>query len=127
LSIGKAREGFDLDLKYGQSREEALSTLLRGGKTVEVKSDGKCRRTGNLFVEFRQKGRPSGLAVTTADYWAFEYDDDQWLIVPTAKLKAVAAVYYKQGKTALGGDGNKYEGVLVPIKALVGPRLSIVK
>ena len=127
MSIGKAREGFDLDLKHGESREGSLATLLRGGKTVEVKSDGACRRTGNLFVEFEQRGRPSGLAVTTADYWAFEHNDDEWLIIPTAKLKKIAASYYKQGRVAWGGDHNNYRGVLVPLKALIENRLSIVE
>ena len=127
MSIGKAREGFDLDLKHGESREGSLATLLRGGKKVEVKSDGICRHTGNVFVEFEQHGRPSGLAVSTADYWAFEVNDDQWTIIPTQKLKKIAAGYYKQGKVIWGGDHNNYRGVLVPVRALVENHLLLVE
>jgi hypothetical protein len=127
LSIGKAREGFDLDLKHGQSREDAISAILRGEKLVEVKSDGKCRSTGNLFIEFEQKGRPSGIAVTKAGYYAFEYNDDEWLIVPTAKLKRVARQYFKMGEVKSGGDNNNYKGVLVPVTALVDARLKLVE
>lgn len=121
-----ARSGFDLDLKFGQSRENALSNILRGDKTVEVKSDAKCRTTGNVFVEFEQKGVASGIAVTTAEYWAFEVDDDQWVIIPTVRLKVIARHYFRQGKVRTGGDYNAYRGVLIPVEALVNNRISIV-
>lgn len=120
MADGIARAGFDIDLRDGQAREDALVHVFLKDK-VEHKYDGKARSTGNLFVEYSQKGKPSGLATTTADYWAFEYDDNCWLIVPTERLKAVASQAYKAGKRKKGGDGDQYEGVLVPIEWLVRP------
>lgn len=120
MATGLGRSGFDLDLKHGKLREEALGAILRGDQKVEIKSDGKCRETGNLFIEYRQKGRPSGIAVTEADYWAFEFADDNWLIVPTGKLKAIARQAYMDPRNRKrGGDYNEYEGVLVRIESLV--------
>ena len=94
---------------------------MLGEATVEVKSDAIARRTGNLFIEYRQKGRPSGISVTEADYWAFEYDDDCWLVVPTDRLREVARGIYANHpeRRRRGGDFNQYEGVLVPIHQLI--------
>jgi hypothetical protein len=114
MSDGVAREGWDLDLRHGLARESALVHLLLRAH-VEVKSDGRCATTGNLFVEYRHQGRPSGIAVTTADRWAFEFDEDCRLIVPTDRLRAIARLAYRLGRISHGGDHNRSEGVLVPI------------
>ena len=124
MAEGIAREGFDIDLRHGVAREDALVHVFLQAR-VEHKCDEKARRTGNLFIEYRQKGRPSGIAVTTAAWWAFEFDDESWLIVPTKKLKRLARLAYQQNRRAKGGDYNLYEGVLLPIEWLVRPmRLS---
>ncbi len=120
MAEGIAREGFDIDLRHGLAREDALVDVFLKAK-VEHKCDEKARRTGNLFIEYRQKGRPSGIAVTTADWWAFEFDDETWLIVPTEKLKRLARLAYQQNRRAKGGDNNLYEGVLLPTEWLVRP------
>lgn len=122
MSVGLSNGGFDLDLRQGKLREGALGKLLAAtAKTVEVKSDRKCRNSGNLFVEYRQKGRPSGIATTTADYWAFEFDVDNWLIVPTEKLRQIARKIYRRSprNRVHGGDFDQYEGVLLPVAMLV--------
>ncbi len=120
----KAREGFDIDLRFGQAREGAFGRILAlHGDAIEIKSDQKCRRTRNLFVEIRQKGRPSGLSVTTADYYTFEYDDDCWITIPTKRLKTITRYFATmKNRRVMGGDYNKYEGVLVPVEALLEVR-----
>lgn len=117
MTNGPARAGFDLDLRHGQLREGALAEILslRYGDRIEVKSDGRCRRTGRLFVEYEQKGRPSGIATTDAEWWAFEYYDDCWLVIPTIVLRRLARRALRAGLTALGGDDNLYRGALVPL------------
>ena len=37
--------------------------------TYEVKTDLLVGSTGNLIIEFKDKGKPSGISTTTADYW----------------------------------------------------------
>lgn len=119
MTKGLSRSGFDIDLNDGIEREAALAHLLKYGK-VEVKSDKICRQTGNIFIEYRQKGQPSGIAVTTADYWAIEYDDDCWLIIPTAKLKAITRLAYRdKKKRRSGGDFDNFDGILVPVQWLL--------
>jgi hypothetical protein len=114
VTRGLAREGFDLDLRHGIARERALVHLLLRAR-VEVKSDSRCAATGNLFIEYRSHRRPSGIAVTEAERWAFEFDEDCWLIVPTSRLRAAARLAYRKGRLVRGGDNDTSEGVLVPI------------
>jgi hypothetical protein len=111
----KARAGWDLDLRHGEAREDALVYVLLRAK-VEVKSDAVCKTTGNVFVEFRCNGNPSGISTTTADWWAIECDEDVWLFMPTKRLKTVAARAYRAGMLARGGDGDVAEGVLIPVE-----------
>ena len=63
------RKKFDLDLQYGQVREQMVADMLQDGK-IEVKSErGMWMRTGNIAIEFESYGKPSGIAATEADYW----------------------------------------------------------
>lgn len=118
MTDGLANAGFDLDLKEGQYSENELSKALSFGK-VEVKRDKKCADTGNLFVEYRYKGFASGISVSTADYWAFEYCDGNWLLVPLERLKTLARRAFSEGRIKAGGDYNRSIGVLIPIEWMV--------
>lgn len=120
MTEGLAREGFDIDLLHGKAREDAFAHVLTRAK-VECKSDGKCRSTGNVFIEFRQRGRDSGIKTTTADWWAIEYADDCWVVLPTQRLIALARQAYRVKGSVRGGDGDEYEGVLIPIEWFVRP------
>lgn len=124
MSKGEAREGFDIDLEYGQSREDALETFLTDSNMkIEVKSDEKAKETGNIYVEYKQrKGSEwvdSGIAVTEADIWAVEVRSDNFVLLSTDKMKELAKRAYEQGKTVSGGDHNNTKGILVPIEWLV--------
>ncbi len=121
---------FNADLKLGKERENTLAYVLAHDLDdwMEVKLDQKCIETDNVFIEFRQPFRdgrdglkPSGISTSTADYWAFEYRLYNWLIVPTARLKHVVRQTHKERGSTFGGDGGKYEGVVVPIERLVLP------
>lgn len=116
MAEGLARAGFDLDLKFGEARETAFVAALTDCH-VECKSDQKVRSTGNVFIETHQHGRPSGINVTTSQWWAIEYADDCWLVVRTALLKALA----KRAPVKDGGDHNNYRGRLVPVRWLMTP------
>jgi hypothetical protein len=120
MSDGLAREGFDKDLAFGESRESAFVQAITRAR-VEVKSDQKARSTGNVFIEYRQKGRPSGIATSEAEWWAIEVDDDVFITVRRSKLKALARQAIATGKHTAGGDFDEYDGALVPVVWLVQP------
>ena len=61
-------------------------------KSFEVKTDRyeyfKGYKTGNIFVEVRCNGKPSGLQATIADYMAFFFpDDEECFLIETKRLK----------------------------------------
>ncbi len=109
---------FKYDLAIGQAEEIWLGDLLKGAK-LEVKRDFKSTKTGNIYVEYECRGKPSGVSTTEADYWAFILNGERVIIVPTDFLKDLCRYYYEQGKTAKGGDGNFSMGVLLPTSKLV--------
>jgi hypothetical protein len=86
---------FDLDLRYGENGQRFVSTFLHGllDGTVEVKADAKYLNTGNIYLEYECKRRdgwqPSGIAVSTADYWALVLADTLVIGIPTSVLRAI--------------------------------------
>ena len=113
---------FDIDLQYGQIREEKLANILQNEK-VEVKTErDKWKETGNICIEFSCRGKPSGIAVTEAKWWVHVLangdDTSCMLMFPTEKLKEIARKYYANGKIVNGGDDNLSKMVLLPLKEI---------
>lgn len=120
-NVGKTQKNFDIDIEYGRQGENYLLDILET-KRIEVKTDRIAHITGNVAVEYRYRGRPSGIATTEADYWAFIlYDMTTIIMVPTDKLKSIARQKYKQDQITLGGDENASEMILIPINELTKP------
>jgi hypothetical protein len=91
---------FDLDFQKGKAGEnlvEGAIVALCAGSTVEVKTDLKWQKTGNLYVETEcfyqtsQQWELSGLSVTKATHWAFVLNG-LIIILPTDDLRKVVEV-----------------------------------
>ena len=109
---------FRHDLEVGQLSEKFLADLLEN-RTIEVKRDFLASKTGNVFVEYESRGKPSGIATSTADYWAFVLDDERIIVIPRGLLKVMAREAFEAGRLATGGDSNTSRGVLVKVRELV--------
>ena len=110
---------FDIQLKQGQKLEEQLEAFFTG-QSIEVKSERYIWEiTGNLFIEYEYKDQPSGIAVTTSDYWALCLVRDEQLmqmyILPTDTLRRITRRYWDTDRNVIGGDLKKSKGILVPI------------
>jgi hypothetical protein len=44
--------------------------LLENDIKIEVKNDKRFEKTGNVFIEWFNYGKPSGISITKADYYA---------------------------------------------------------
>lgn len=120
-NVGLKQRNFDIDMEYGRRGENTLLDILET-KRIEVKTDRIAHVTGNIAVEYRFRGRPSGISTTEADYWAFLlYDMTTIIMVPTEKLKEIARDRYKKDEITLGGDDNASEMILIPIEELIKP------
>jgi len=70
---------------------------------IEVKSDRKASRTGNLCIEYENRGRPSGINNTKADYWVYfivHKESEECYKIPTKELKEICKTSFK----TKGGD-----------------------
>ena len=67
--IKEDRKKFDIDLSYGEIREDKIIDMFLN-KKIEVKSEKNMwQDTGNICIEYESWGRPSGIKATEADYW----------------------------------------------------------
>lgn len=109
---------FRYDLKVGQGAENFLGQLLEGN-TLEVKMDKRAHQTGLIFVEFESRGKPSGIATSEADYWAYVIEGKGAVIVSKETMrKKVRQAIRIRGKLK-GGDSNTSLGTLVAVKDLL--------
>lgn len=89
--------------------------------TIEVKRDFQAADTGNIAIEFEQKGRPSGIATTKAVWWAYclsgAHEDELIVLIKTERLRAILA---KLDSTHLrtGVGKNKVGMFLLPLSYL---------
>ena len=115
------RKKFDLDLKYGQIREDKIADMFNN-KKIEVKSErGMWMKTGNICIEYESYGKPSGIITTEADFWFHNIciDDDIFctFIFDVPKLKQlIEKLDFK--KSVSGGDHKASRMWLVNIQKL---------
>jgi hypothetical protein len=117
---------FDIDLKYGQEREQRLASILDKDKNkIEVKTERDWWfKTGNIAIEVECNGKPSGIMATKADYWVHilaEGEKDYCrLIFDTRTIKRLAKKYI--GTLKNGGDGWRSRFVLIPLAEIFLPK-----
>jgi hypothetical protein len=113
----KYSSSFTHDLNFGELAEDWVKNIFSNGSKVEVKCDTKAHSTGNIFIEFESRGKPSGIATTDADYWVYKIDEVGFAIIFEVEiLKAKLRKYYTDGMyLKKGGDNDTSKGFLVPI------------
>ena len=114
---------FDIDLKFGQIYEEKIRNIFAG--KIEVKTERDIwKKTGNIAIEIRHKGKPSGLSVTESDWWIhlLTYKDkvEIGFMFKVSRLKKMIKNKVKKDKVCMmyGGDNNESELVIIPIKEI---------
>ena len=120
------RKKFDLDLEYGEVREDMVAEMLQI-KKVEVKSErGMWTSTGNIAVEYMSYGKPSGLSATEADYWFHNLciDDEVYatLVFKSDNLKKIIKLMDNPRQIS-GGDHNASKMFLLNIQSLFDKQL----
>jgi hypothetical protein len=113
----KHNNDFRFDLEIGKSYETQLAELI--GQRIEVKRDFKALETGNIFIEYESRGKPSGLATTQADYWCYWLSDEHCILIKTEKLKELCRKFLYTNRDVLGGDSNTSKGILLPTKKFI--------
>ncbi|MDP2662091.1 MAG: hypothetical protein Q8R28_15305 [Dehalococcoidia bacterium] len=125
---------FDMALPKGEVHEALVYHLFKGDVLLlEVKGEDKTYDTDNLCVELRSRGKPSGLAVTTSDFWvvvlAGGYHSDLILGQRTTRLRHLINAWLMRALVLPKGareprfeakvgdpDDDDQVAVLVPLK-----------
>jgi hypothetical protein len=118
---------FDLQLSEALRNERRLADIFSVGKIekIELKSETWLwERTGNICIEYRQDGKPSGISVTQADYWVHELKRDGstlcYLMFPIQRLKELAGAAFLNGNfRENGGDRGRFCNVLIPLSDIL--------
>lgn len=131
MTFDRAAEGyvpqFDIDAEVGRQGEMFIARVIQAIATasIEVKADVVAGRTGNLYVEFsccrRGEWRPSGIATTSAELWAYALGSSQLaLVIPTNVLREAARERYRQGHIRECSRGSHpTKGVVIPFAFLL--------
>jgi hypothetical protein len=117
----KDQKKFDLDLQYGEIREQKIADMLTG-KKIEVKSERDTwMKTGNICIEYECWNKPSGIRATESDYWFHNLcvGDNEFctLVFKTDVLKTIVDKL-DTFKTVSGGDHNASRMFLVNLQKL---------
>ena len=118
-------KGFDLDLKFGKLGEEFVRDMQVGNKKIEVKTERDIwEKTGNIAIEIRCKGKPSGISTTESSVWIHLLSHNGVIeggfMFKVDLLRGKLKKLHKEGnlKMVMGGDGNMSQMALLPIKEL---------
>jgi hypothetical protein len=116
----KFNSDFKHDLELGEMAETDFHLML-SEKKIEVKYDRKTKETGNVYIEFESRDKPSGIKTTQADFWTYYIDDDFTITISTKKLKDKMKNLFEtnRAKIVSGGDDNTSKGLLIKVQDLV--------
>ncbi len=114
---------FRYDLKQGMWYEKQLAMIL-GNKKIEVKTDFQAYRTGNVFIEYASRGKPSGIATTQSEWYALilvnkDEEVERIILMETTKLRGIVLRNLHTRGYKKGGDNDTSRGVLVKVTELV--------
>ena len=111
------RSKFDLDLKSGKEWENFFENIVYSGK-LECKRDKIAHKTGNIFIEYKCRGKKSGLSITEANWWVIGIEnrngDIETAILASVKwLQDKCRPFLETSRDVIGGDDNASRGILL--------------
>lgn len=94
------------------------NSMWSGTLSLEIKTDvlvSEKRDTGNMFIEYECRGKPSGINVTQSDIFItyFKNLNEMWAI-PTLKLKELLNTHTFRTVGNAGDEGSRTCGYLIP-------------
>jgi hypothetical protein len=130
LSDGR-QPGFDHDYQFGAQGQLLIDGLMEGIRNGSVRVETKRKSIPDLllFVETsHDPGRtgtyiPSGLSVSTADYWAFVIAATGMVVwIPSARLRRAVELKYGTYKDAGQNGSCPTRGWVIHLAAVMSAR-----
>lgn len=118
---------FDIQLSQALIDERRLADIFIGAKIErqELKSESwQWEQTGNIAIEYKCDGKPSGISVTEADLWVHELKRDGqtllYLMIPVPRLKDLCRAAIRAGRArSNAGDDGRFDVVILPLRELL--------
>jgi hypothetical protein len=117
---------WDISLELGEHHEKCVREIFEGGETIEVKADKMWHTTGNIAIEYRFRGRPSGLSTTEAKWWCVVLTNkkdpkksDMIILWETMNLRRHLKSILNRLKKVNGGYRSASKILLVPLKDFI--------
>jgi len=94
---------------------------------IEVKYDIMAARTKNLCFELSNGKRPTGIAATEADHVYYVVPHQQKVRIFVFDIQSLRSYLDKSTKVKIkkGGDGNRFDLGIVPIKDIVNDKVPL--
>ena len=98
-------ENISHDYKFVKGGKEQIFEIKTDVAHLFVGDDGNLRDTGNIAIEYESRGKKSGIAATSAEFFVTYYPqiNEVWLI-KTEKLKELIRANKDTIKKVEGGD-----------------------
>jgi hypothetical protein len=123
-AAGDERSKFDIQLGAARNDEDRLAAVLQNSK-IELKTESfQWEQTGNIFIEYKSRGKPSGIAATQADYWCHELVRGNgtvfYLLMQTERLKQICRRKLNTpADKQFSGDDLAQRGIVLRISDLL--------
>ena len=91
---------------------------MLANQKIEVKLDKMAKKTGNIYVEYESRGKPSGISRSEADHYCYVVGNLK-LFIPTERLKELVEPLKGTKDDKRGGDKNTSKGVLLKLTDLL--------
>lgn len=104
----------DVELCQTKEYDIAYFNEINQRVTIEVKEDFMYTKTGNVAIEYMQRGKPTGISVSCADYYVYKLSSDFYSIkCDTLKQKLKESLRTKETKKKTTHDSYKEIGLLL--------------
>lgn len=103
------------DIQTNDDGRYDISYVTKDGKykTAEVKHDLMWDKTGNVAIEYRSRGKASGIATSKADTWFYVLN--QIYYCPAGDLRAYLIQHWDRYRRVKGGDNGTSDLVLLTL------------
>lgn len=83
---------------------------------MEIKQDFMFEKTGNVAIEFKSRGKLSGVASSTANFWCYILKDKLYVSSLTKVREKLDEFFFnKEIRVVSGGDDRSSQLLLVPL------------
>jgi hypothetical protein len=108
------KNNFRNNLAYAREHEDKTQEAFT---KAELKTDRLTHKTGNVFIEFESRNKPSGIETTKSEFWLTELVDESEdayavIMIPTDRLRRM--VENNNYPVKNGGDDYTSKGYLIP-------------